>query len=65
MEKKRKRILLEGEVPSPIHAPSGCPFNPRCRFASEICRQTMPALLDTGGGHTVACPQPGAGHGLS
>jgi peptide/nickel transport system ATP-binding protein/oligopeptide transport system ATP-binding protein len=55
VEKKRKRIILEGEVPSPIHAPPGCPFHPRCRFATDVCRLTMPSLLDVGGGHMVAC----------
>lgn len=54
-EKKRTRIVLEGEVPSPLRAPKGCPFHPRCRFASEVCRQTMPPLADVGGGHQVAC----------
>ena len=54
-EQKRSRIVLEGEVPSPIHAPSGCPFHPRCPYVKEICRQKMPDLLDAGGGHMVAC----------
>jgi oligopeptide transport system ATP-binding protein len=55
VEKQRTRIILEGEVPSPIHAPSGCPFHPRCRFATEVCKKTMPQLCDIGGGHRVAC----------
>jgi oligopeptide transport system ATP-binding protein len=55
VEKQRKRIVLEGEVPSPIHAPPGCPFHPRCRFATAECRVTMPQLRDLGGGHQVAC----------
>ena len=54
-EQKRERILLQGEVPSPIHAPSGCPFHPRCPYASEICKSTVPELTDMGGGHFVAC----------
>ena len=54
-EQQRSRIVLEGEVPSPIHAPAGCPFHPRCPFATEICRQQMPELLDEGNGHMVAC----------
>ena len=54
-EQKRQRILLEGEVPSPIHAPTGCPFHPRCRYAKECCKTTMPKLKDIGGGHLVAC----------
>lgn len=55
VEKTRQRILLEGEVPSPIHAPTGCPFHPRCPYAKDICRQKMPILTDRGGGHQVAC----------
>jgi oligopeptide transport system ATP-binding protein len=55
LEKNRTRIILEGEVPSPIHAPSGCPFHPRCRFATEECTITMPQLNDKGNGHKVAC----------
>ena len=54
-EQKRNRIVLEGEVPSPIHAPSGCPFHPRCRFATEACKTSMPPLTDRGNGHLVAC----------
>lgn len=54
-EKKRNRILLEGEVPSPIHAPSGCPFHPRCAYATDACRTEVPSLKDAGGGHLVAC----------
>ena len=55
VEKQRKRIILKGEVPSPINAPSGCPFHPRCRFATDECKQVMPKLIDVGGGHQVAC----------
>jgi peptide/nickel transport system ATP-binding protein/oligopeptide transport system ATP-binding protein len=55
IEKNRKRILLEGEVPSPINAPKGCPFNPRCRYATDVCRQEMPELLERGEKHFVAC----------
>lgn len=54
-ERKRNRILLKGEVPSPINAPSGCPFHPRCMYATEQCKQNRPALRDLGGGHFVAC----------
>ena len=54
-EQQRSRIVLEGEVPSPIHAPTGCPFNPRCPYATDVCRQEVPALRDVGGGHLVAC----------
>lgn len=55
VERSRNRILLEGEVPSPLHAPKGCPFNPRCIYAKDICREQMPELKDIGGGHCVAC----------
>ena len=55
VERSRQRILLEGEVPSPLHAPAGCPFNPRCIYAKDICRKEMPPLEDMGDGHCVAC----------
>ena len=51
----RKRILLEGDVPSPLKMPSGCAFRSRCRFATEQCARECPALKDIGGGHQVAC----------
>ena len=51
----RKRILLEGDVPSPLKMPSGCAFRSRCRFATEQCAQGCPALRDVGGKHFVAC----------
>ncbi len=54
-ERQRERIVLEGEVPSPINAPSGCPFHPRCRFATDICAKTMPELIDRGNRHLIAC----------
>ena len=54
-ERKRERIILQGEVPSPINAPKGCPFNPRCPHATDECRQKMPELTDAGSGHLVAC----------
>lgn len=50
-----QRIILEGDVPSPLNPPSGCPFCTRCRFATEQCAAEMPALEDIGGGHLVAC----------
>lgn len=54
-EKKRERIVLEGDVPSPINAPSGCPFHPRCRYATDICRKEMPELQQVDENHRVAC----------
>ncbi len=50
-----KRIVLEGDVPSPLNAPSGCPFRTRCRYATEQCAQERPPLTDRGGRHFVAC----------
>lgn len=50
-----KRIILEGDVPSPLNMPSGCPFRTRCRYATEKCAAEMPALKDRGNGHFVAC----------
>ena len=53
--KSSKRIILEGDVPSPLKMPSGCAFRTRCRFATEKCAQECPSLTDRGGGHMVAC----------
>lgn len=50
-----KRIILEGDVPSPLHMPSGCPFRTRCRYATEQCARECPDLTDRGNGHMVAC----------
>jgi oligopeptide/dipeptide ABC transporter ATP-binding protein len=55
---KRKRIVLQGDVPSPINPPSGCRFHPRCRYATEICSAEEPQLIDHGGGHVAACHHP-------
>ena len=55
VDRQRQRILLEGEVPSPINPPQGCNFCTRCRYANERCRREEPALRDVGGGHMVAC----------
>ena len=50
-----KRIILEGDVPSPLRMPTGCPFRTRCRYATEQCAAEMPPLTDRGGNHLVAC----------
>ena len=55
VEENREMILLEGDVPSPLDPPSGCPFHPRCYDAVPECRQVLPQLRDVGGGHEVAC----------
>ncbi len=52
---KRKRIILSGEVPSPIHPPEGCPFHPRCPVAEARCRTEQPALRELSSGHLAAC----------
>jgi oligopeptide transport system ATP-binding protein len=52
---KKQRIILPGDVPSPINPPSGCRFHTRCLYAKADCRTVEPALEDVGGGHYVAC----------
>jgi oligopeptide transport system ATP-binding protein len=56
-EKTRTRILLPGEVPSPVNPPSGCVFHPRCALAVEQCQQQVPALREMTPGHWVACTE--------
>ena len=53
--RQRKRIILEGDVPSPMNLPTGCAFRTRCRYATEKCAQECPTLQDKGDGHMVAC----------
>jgi oligopeptide transport system ATP-binding protein len=55
-KKRRDRIVLQGDVPSPINPPSGCVFHPRCSMAQESCKKEVPKLVDVGGGHMLACP---------
>ena len=53
--RERQRIVLEGDVPSPLNMPTGCPFRTRCRYATEQCAIQRPPFTDRGNGHMVAC----------
>jgi oligopeptide transport system ATP-binding protein len=55
LERNKKRIILKGDVPSPIDIPPGCVFASRCEYAQDKCRQDAPVLTDIGKGHMVAC----------
>ena len=59
IESKRKRIILEGDVPSPVNPPSGCNFHPRCWKAQAICREIIPPLEEKQYNHYAACHFPG------
>jgi peptide/nickel transport system ATP-binding protein/oligopeptide transport system ATP-binding protein len=52
---KRSRVILKGDVPSPVRPPSGCRFHPRCPVAMDICSQREPTFLETAPNHQVAC----------
>lgn len=55
VEKRRERIILQGDVPSPINPPSGCKFRTRCKYAKDICANEIPKFREVESGHYVAC----------
>jgi oligopeptide transport system ATP-binding protein len=55
VDRQRKRVLLTGDVPSPVNPPPGCNFHPRCHMAIDICREQTPEFRDIGNDHFVAC----------
>ena len=59
IQRERNRIMLEGDVPSPIDPPEGCRFVDRCKYATDICRQVTPKFEELKPGHFVACHRAG------
>jgi oligopeptide transport system ATP-binding protein len=55
IERKRERIILTGDVPTPVNPPQGCRFHTRCPIAIEVCGEVDPEWRDIGGNHWVAC----------
>lgn len=55
MARANERIILKGDIPSPLNAPSGCPFRTRCKYATDQCAQSMPEFREVEKGHFVAC----------
>jgi len=55
VERRRERVILTGDVPSPLMPPPGCVFHTRCPIAGDECRLSIPEFRDMGGGHLVAC----------
>jgi oligopeptide transport system ATP-binding protein len=55
LSRRKSRIVLEGDVPSPASPPSGCVFRTRCRHAARVCEEAFPETVDAGGSHMIAC----------
>lgn len=58
LNEQKKRIILEGDIPSPVNPPSGCRFHTRCRYCTEVCRKEEPELRELKSGHFAACHHP-------